>query len=601
MKRFTYLSVSTLIILLLSSSLLLHPVLSQIEGFSWPYSSFDENASRFNPQVDINKEDIMMVEQQWMMPLEFVPPMFSPNMTLKTVGHPIIQRGILYYLTRSPAILAIRLDDGTSFWSLPLAQPNQEKFGLHEENIHNHFLNYYDNKLWLVDKDCTIKAIDDVNGELIVEIPSDVLCGTIPPNAEPRDTYFRGITAPILYREEGIMIVAPSGFETTERSISYIVGISVDSEEVVWKTSLTKDGGNVVLGWGQWAIDQEEGIIYIGTGSPTPEWFASDRPEEDPYSNSIIALDASTGEIVWNYQAIPNDLNGYGCTSNVILGEIENKKTVYAACRNGYLYALDAETGDLLWYFDPPTVKRVNSGNADYVKTGIFDTKPWANHPSTDPFLQCPGALGAVSNYIVLAYDTIYMSTFNSCSIVEIAPTSNIGDTGVVDFSKLLEAEGSVNSTLYAVDATSGEEKWSNFFDEEALTGGLTVSGGLVFVPAPDGTLYTYDANDGSAIWDRSFGVSGLSIPTVLGATARGNFTMVQFVGGSAIIGNEVGVRSAYLLAFSIPSENIVVLSTSVEDTIGEGISLSTNYIIIGIAVSLIGAFAIFTLVGRKK
>jgi len=583
---------------LISLLITIQPAISQSNiGFNWRYTAFDETASGFNPQNALNKNNIGQLKQEWMVTLSQPSARFG-NETERTTSSLIMMNGILYLIDRGQVAVAINAENNKIMWTTPLSPPDPTRYGLEEENVHMRQINFLDEKVWIIDLDCTIKGLNRITGEIKVEIPSQVLCGDIPPDAKPHDTVTRGVSAPILYKKEGILIAAPSGFETVGRSVSYVVGISLESGEVVWRTPLvSSEGGDVALGWGQWSIDEDEGVVYIGTGPPISEWNATYRPGPNLYSDSIIALDASTGKILWSYQATPHDINGYGCTYNVVLGEVEGRKVVYSACRNGYLYALDAKTGSLLWYFDPPSVKRLNNGNGDFVKTGSFDPdKPWANYPSRDPFVQCPGAMGAVSSSIALAYNTIYFTTFNSCSRVDVAPVEAAGGAGVSNITLLYEPVGPVNSTLYAVDASTGREKWSRFFDGYAFKGGITVSGGLVYVPSPESKLYAFDASTGDLVWERSFGALGLAIPPIIGATAKGNWTLIQVLAGTPLLERELESRSGFLFAFILPVEAVT--------TIAEKQAFSVNYYLIAavvaVAIALLTALSYYRLKRRR-
>jgi outer membrane protein assembly factor BamB len=464
-----------------------------------------------------------------------------------------------------------------------------------DANTHARYLNYFDNTVWVIDLDCSITGFHAYNGNPVVEIPPQVLCGDISPESKPRDITTRIISAPIFYEEDRIIIASTSGLAPEDRSLSYVVGISLDTQDIVWKTSLVTSPGEILSpGWGQWSIDQEEGIIYIGTGPPSPEWNATHRNGENKYGNSIIALQASTGEIIWNYQTNPHDINNYGCTGNVILGDIEGKKTVYSACMNGYVYALDAETGNLVWYFNPPNVKRLNSENADFVKTNTYDpNKPWLNYPSTDPVVQCPGVFGAVSFNIAMGYNTIYVNTFNSCSKIDVSPVTSMGETGITDKSLLYESVGPVNSTLYAIDAITGDVKWSQYFDEIAMKGGITVSGGLVYIPSPAGNLHVFDAATGLNLWEKNFGALGVFYPPIIGADAYGNWSVIQIVAGSPLL-HGLGEYSGYLFSFGPPT-GLIDIAIMVTETTETNFTMIATYSAIAVAiVLLVGTIIIY-------
>lgn len=601
--NFTKSLLTGLISFLLLFTIIAQPAITQdgVVGFNWRHTGFDDSNTSFSPQTALNKNNINELRQDWMTSLSKEPKIFG-NETARTTSSLLMVSGFIFMIDRSQLLLALNAEDSRLMWSEVLSVPDPERYGIEGMYVHSRLINYFDSKVWLIDFDCSIKGYGGYNGAIEVEIPPQVLCGFIPPEAKPRDAIYRTISAPVYYEEENIIIAAPSGFETEDSSLSYVVGISLDTQNIVWKTSLVIDArDNLNLGLGPWSVDQETGVVYIGTGSPIPEWNASNRPGDNLYSDSILALDASSGEILWHYQTNPHDINGYGCTNNILLGEIDGRKAVYAACRNGYLYALDASTGDLLWYFDPPAVKRMNSENADFVKTGSYDSeKPWLNYPSTDPAVQCPGIFGAAPFNIALGYDTIYMATFNSCSRLTVASVEKIGDRGVQNLPDLFEPVGPVNSTLYAVDASTGDVKWSQFFDGVAIKGGITVSGGLVYLPVPNGNLYALDAETGAQVWDRYFGNLGLAIPPVIGATARGNWTLVQVVAGTPLLEEALEQRSGFMFVFVLPSGAV---TTTFEDPSSStpDLSVATYAAVITAIILLMAALFLYNARRRKK
>lgn len=561
-------------------------------GYSWLHTGFDDAATYFNPQNALNKDNLAYVNQDWMSSLSNEPRIYG-NETARTTSSLLDINGLLYFIDRSQIVLSLDSKDARLIWSnqLSIADPNH--FGIENVFVHNRLINYFDKKIWVIDLDCSLKGYSASNGAIQVSIPSNILCGDNPAGTALHDTPHRELSAPVFYEKGRIIVVAPSGFETKDHASAYVLGINLDTQRVVWKTSLTQNPQeNLELGVGPWAVDQVKGVVYMGTGSPIPEWNASKRSGDNLYSDSILALDAATGKILWNFQATSHDLNGYGCTGNTVLGERDGKNVVYAACRNGYLYALDADNGKMIWTFDPPSVKRLNSDNND-------QTKPWLNYPSEDAAIQCPGVYGAVSSNIVLAYGNIYISTFNRCSKIDVAPVSSIGDTGIKNVTLLEAPVGPVNSTLYSVDAATGKAKWSiPFINGTALKGGLTVSGGLLYLPSPDGHLYAYDATSGSQVWSRSFGTLGLAIPPVIGATAHGNWTLIQIVAGTPSLEFQIEQHSGFLFMFILPQNLVTTTATSTETN---PISDMIIYAVVAIAILLLVTAIIFFLRRRRR
>ncbi len=576
----------TLLGLLLSSIILIQPVITQQNNnLNWNLPNFDDKSTSFNSQNALNKDNIDTLKQKWMTALSQAV-ILTGNETIRTSSTPLLVNGIIYLIDRSQILFAVKADDNSVIWTAQLSVSDNQRYGLEKENVHLRYISYYKQIIWVIDLDCSITGYKAYNGERSTVIPPEILCGNIPAESTPKNSPTRVISAPILYEKENILIVSPSGFEPNDLSLSYVLGIDLDTKVIAWKTSISSNEENVAPGSGQWAIDQETGVIYIGTGSPIPEWNGINRSGSNIYSDSIIALDASNGKILWHYQTTPHDINGYGCTGNTVLGEIDGKKAIYAACKNGYLYALDAESGDLIWYFNPPDIKRLNSENADFVKTNTYDpNKPWINYPSTAPVVQCPGVFGAVSFNIALGYNTIYMSTFNRCSELSVAAINNIGDTGVTDIDILYEPVGPMNSTLYAIDASNGQIKWKRFFDETANMGGITVSGGLVYFPTPTGDLYAFDSEIGSEVWKTNFGSLGVFFPPIIGTTANGTWNLIQLVAGTPQL-HALGEYSGYLFALSPSSDSIDYSNTNTSNTIDY--NLVITYIAVSVTIILL-------------
>jgi quinoprotein glucose dehydrogenase len=110
-----------------------------------------------------------------------------------------------------------------------------------------------------------------------------------------------------------------------------------------WKTA---GGANA---WAGMSIDRKRAAVYVPTGSPTPDFDGSARAGANLFGNSIIALDARTGERLWHFQAVHHDLWDRDLSSAPTLATVttpEGKRDVLAqASKQGVLYLLDRDTG----------------------------------------------------------------------------------------------------------------------------------------------------------------------------------------------------------------------------------------------------------------
>jgi quinoprotein glucose dehydrogenase len=110
--------------------------------------------------------------------------------------------------------------------------------------------------------------------------------------------------------------------------------------------------------WGEMSLDKERGIIYIPTGAPTYDFYGADRLGNNLFSDSLLALDARTGKLIWYYQMVHHDLWDYDATAAPQLLTVRNngKKiaVVAEASKQGFLYVLNRATGEPFW----PIVER---------------------------------------------------------------------------------------------------------------------------------------------------------------------------------------------------------------------------------------------------
>ncbi len=105
--------------------------------------------------------------------------------------------------------------------------------------------------------------------------------------------------------------------------------------------------------WGGMSADEELGYVYIPLSAPNMAYYGGHRPGDNLYANSIVALDAHTGKLVWHFQMVHHDLWDYDTASPPVLADVKiNGKTVKAviqANKVGYLYVFDRKTGEPVW------------------------------------------------------------------------------------------------------------------------------------------------------------------------------------------------------------------------------------------------------------
>lgn len=113
------------------------------------------------------------------------------------------------------------------------------------------------------------------------------------------------------------------------------------------------DGARVTGAANAWAplsVDAERGLLFVPTSSPSPDYYGGRRPGANPYANSVVALRAATGEVVWHFQVVHHDLWDYDVpaqpTLATVRGSGEEIPVVLQATKMGHLFVLHRETGE---------------------------------------------------------------------------------------------------------------------------------------------------------------------------------------------------------------------------------------------------------------
>src|SRR5215207_10570606 len=115
------------------------------------------------------------------------------------------------------------------------------------------------------------------------------------------------------------------------------------SATVARRGSARRTGG--ANAWSVIAADTARGLVFVPTSSPSPDYFGGERLGDNRYANSVVALRAATGEVVWSFQTVHHDLWDYDNASPPALVTVEyggrRRDAVLQATKTGQLFELD--------------------------------------------------------------------------------------------------------------------------------------------------------------------------------------------------------------------------------------------------------------------
>lgn len=298
----------------------------------------------------------------------------------------------------------------------------------------------------------------------------------------------------------------------------------------------TYGGGSI---WNTPALDPALGLLYFGTGNPSPQATDTGRPGDNLWSVALVALDVKTGKLKWGFQQVPHDLWGYDVASPASLFDvtIEGKSipAVGQASKIGWYFVNDRRDGRLI-YESEPFVPQEN----------LFA------RPSPEGVTISPGVGGGAS-WSPVSVDArkgvAYVAAMHLPTTFTTADLPATEGKPAVPYTKAEPADVPRFGTLTALDLRhQGKILWQAKTPQPLVGGVVATAGGLVFTGEGGGDLDAYDAASGRKLWRFACG-AGVNAPPITYAVDGRQYVAVA-AGGSAIWGYPQGDA---LMVFALP------------------------------------------------
>jgi len=134
--------------------------------------------------------------------------------------------------------------------------------------------------------------------------------------------------------------------------------------------------------WAPFTVDSARGLVFLPVGTPTDDWYGGERPGANLFAESLVALDARTGERVWHFQVAHHGLWDYDLPAppNLLTVTHEGRRTdiVVAPTKQGFLFAFERTTGKPLWPIEERAVPASDVPGERAWPTQPFPTRPAA-------------------------------------------------------------------------------------------------------------------------------------------------------------------------------------------------------------------------------
>jgi quinohemoprotein ethanol dehydrogenase len=522
------------------------------------------SGQRFSPLDAINSSNVKKLGVDWYLDL--------PNES-GLVSTPLVSEGKIFFRTSKDVVYAADATTGEKLWTYDPEIGNL----MNDPERHPEFyflhggrgIALWHDKLYTASVDGRLIALDSHTGKEAWSVqvfdPSTV-------------QYVVG--APVAFHGKVIVGIAGTEFGAkraggTEWNRGYVTAYDAETGKQAWRFYVVPgdpakgfeskamamaaktwpDGwwkyGGGGHAWGEgFTYDPDQNLLFIATGNPNPLPRKARGQGDALFTDSIVALDADSGEYRWHYQLNPSEQWGWDACTAMIMADLRIKnrtvKALMLAPKNGFFYVLDRTNGKVI--SAQPYTKENWASRID-VRTGRPVELPGADYSKLGKALVWPGAAGSRS-WEVNSYNPktglVYIASHDHATLYQLAGSSDWGTRaeGFSGYDMLpsgLEAKG----TLQAWDPVKQKRVWEVPMPGPIGPGTLTTAGNLVFHGEADGTFAAFDATTGAEVWRYALG-EGISAPAITYAI-RGRQYVAQLVGyGSSHTGFPEAVRMGW-------------------------------------------------------
>jgi alcohol dehydrogenase (cytochrome c) len=452
-------------------------------GDDWLTYSGAYGSNRHSALAQINSRNVGTLTVRWMH--QFV------GGHDKIESSPIVRDGVMYFTVPPGRVLAVDAATGHQIW----AHDHQYVFmGGGEGPLNqNRGVALLGDKVFVGTWDSKLTALSAATGKVLWE----VAVGEYP------GTYISG--APLVYRDLVVTGVgSPPGFGR-----GFIVAYDVNTGRERWRFITVPGPGTAGHetwagdswrkgGAGTWltgSYDPQADVLYWGVGNPRPDFDASTRQGDNLYSDSVVALRGTTGQLLWHFQFTPGDTHDWDSNQTPLIADRNTPrgldKRLLWANRNGFYYVLDRETG--AFRVGVPFARQNWTQGLDQKGRPIPLPRAGASVQGVSVY---PGAKGA-TNWWSPSYD-------HDLDLVFVP----VLEEGMIFFpsAQTLPSTGgrSFYTAIRALDASTGKLVWEHRqqlrAEDDNSSGLLSTRGGVVF-GADHGEFFALDSRSGKLLW----------------------------------------------------------------------------------------------------
>ena len=564
-------------------TLFLLTLLSGCQKSNEDWSTYGKNLEnqRYSKLSQINEENVKDLKLDWQ---------YQTGIKATFQATPLVYKGIMYISLPYNHVLAINAQTGKEIWRYEHERnpqwkmccgPSNRGLALHGEQL---FMGTVDARLISLNIKTGEKIWDIDVVTSLVSTESLSSLDDMDPNRKKIASGGTGVgisMAPIIYQNKVIIGITGVGYglhiENIKKAapLGSVVGVAgkfgrpgflaaydIYSGKQIWQfdtipkigwegemSNYTRDGESLNRdllaekealqkfpdaakfgggsAWTTPAIDKETHTLFFGTGNPSPQMSGENRPGDNLYTVSLVALDANTGKLKWFYQQVPHDIWGYDVASPpVLFHTIKDGKVIPVvgqAGKTGWFYIHDRNTGELILKSDPFVPQQNMFSEATKEGTVIY-----------------PGILGG-ANWSPVSLDIDEHIAYISGIHAPIKYTlhERTSNNNISSYTSSEPTEDQQWGLLSAIDLSNGKIVWQHQTEQPLLGGTLSTNGKLVFSGEGNGNLNAFHSLTGQLLWTTNIN-AGVNAPPIT-YMINGKQYIAVAAGGNKIMGYKQG------------------------------------------------------------
>jgi alcohol dehydrogenase (cytochrome c) len=493
----------------------------------WLTYSGTLDGRRYTPLNEITPANVSRLRLRWIQ-------QFGTSGS-KIESTPLVVGGFIFTTVPPSDVVALDVKSGDIKWSYKASVPDNLPI---DTTASNRGLAVLGNVLFLQRLDCVLVAINATDGSVIWHTK---VCNT-------SDDYTM-TGAPLI--ANGSVVVGVSGAEYGIRGFVAAYDAKTGQQQWkfnaipepgetghdTWKNDAWQSGGGST--WVTGSYDPSLDLLYWGVGNPAPAFNGDVRPGDNLFTDSLVAIHASSGKLAWYFQFTPHDEHDWDATQTPILTDLKIKgvlrRVLCVPDRNGFYYVLDRTTGEFL--VGVPFVEENWAKGLDAAGRPILTSHA---ELTSEGRLTKPGSGGGI-NWQNAAFEEksglVFVPATEGASVFTKSAKPRRGNMGFYPGSSGTAGDYDQVSVVRALDAATGVKKWERFSPpggkELGYSGLLATGGGLVFGES-GGFAFALDAATGRELWRVSLG--GYTYAAPISFTVDGHQVILLSVGQSLFL-----------------------------------------------------------------